>query len=81
MKYKTLLQSFGTSFYRSFYIKYFSQSNSLMTTKKMSQMIMNLIHLVNTVKNISYESNDDNGNNYIIKLSCNLILIKKMRYS
>ena len=72
MKYKTLLQvslvalAFIVSSF--FYLKYFSQSKSLVTTK---QNVSNDNELNsssgNTVKNISYESNDDNGNNYIIK--------------
>ena len=72
MKYKTLLQvslvalAFIVSTF--FYLKYFSQSKSLVTTK---QNVSNDNELNsssgNTVKNISYESNDDNGNNYIIK--------------
>ena len=72
MKYKTLLQvslvalAFIVSSF--FYLKYFSQSNSLMTTKKNVSNDNELNSSSgNTVKNISYESNDDNGNNYIIK--------------
>ena len=73
MKYKTLLQVFLISIAiilsGFFYFKYFNKSKIIETTKEEIGSNKNEINSSsgNKVINISYESYDNNGNNYLIK--------------